>query len=397
MTSALRGEGLIWAAPAVGAIVAVASIFVGPKRGDVRVDVAMASMAAFLFGVLLAFTIVRTRERLALVQDLVAKGNASLFSIHQIDGRLSAKTTGDRVRALIDRHLTDQIDYHLVDYHVASPSYLQLIEADLRPRAAHPSGGSRLQRARAAGVEMSEYRALIEAATGQAMSPLEWSGLILLLVVLLGLISVLPGGTALGALVAGTLAGTLATLMILLRKLDLLRWHERVTIWEPTTRLFRNMGHDPYVPREVISAGATGPSGESGSSTTPTPTRSGPRRLSRWRTWAETGPTQWTHSPPRRRALPARMPGTVRACGSGRPRPMVSLGSRSTSNRTRPSGLRSAAGESQQAILQAGIGRHRDCADRSPEPGVRLQRSGSDPMQVATIRAFPSILARYIA
>jgi len=34
----------------------------------------MAGMAAFLFGVLLAFTIVRTRERLALVQDLVAKG-----------------------------------------------------------------------------------------------------------------------------------------------------------------------------------------------------------------------------------------------------------------------------------------------------------------------------------
>ena len=44
----------------------------------------MASMAAFLFGVLLAFTIVRTRERLALVQNLVAKGNAALFSIHQM-------------------------------------------------------------------------------------------------------------------------------------------------------------------------------------------------------------------------------------------------------------------------------------------------------------------------
>src|SRR5271166_4523667 len=83
-TSVFRGEGLLGTAPAVGAIVALASIFVGSKRGDVRVDVALASMAAFLFGVLLAFTIVRTRERLALVQDLVAKGNASLFTIHQL-------------------------------------------------------------------------------------------------------------------------------------------------------------------------------------------------------------------------------------------------------------------------------------------------------------------------
>jgi hypothetical protein len=65
----------------------------------------------------------------------------------------------------------------------------------------------------------------------------------------------------LGALVAGVLAGTLTTLMILLRKLDLLRWHERVTIWEPTTRLFRNMGLHPYVPRLVINDDRYRPTG----------------------------------------------------------------------------------------------------------------------------------------
>src|SRR6202020_2051876 len=75
------------------------------------------------------------------------------------------------------------------------------------------------------------------------------------------LIAVLPGGTVLGALVAGTLAATLVTLMILLRKLDLLRWHEKVTIWEPTTRLFRSMERDPYVPREVIDSGRYQPAG----------------------------------------------------------------------------------------------------------------------------------------
>jgi hypothetical protein len=110
-------------------------------------------------------------------------------------------------------------------------------------------------------MEMTTARALIEAAVGQAMSPLEWSGLSLLLLILLGLIAVLPGGTALGALVAGVLAGTLTTLMILLRQLDLLRWHEKVTIWEPTTRLFRNMGHHPYVPRLVIEDGRYRPTG----------------------------------------------------------------------------------------------------------------------------------------
>jgi len=93
------------------------------------------------------------------------------------------------------------------------------------------------------------------------MSPIEWIGLLLLLLLLLGLIAVLPGGTPLGALVAGVLAGTLVTLMTLLRRLDLLRWHERVTIWEPTTRLFRNMHLDPYVPRDVIDSGRYRPTG----------------------------------------------------------------------------------------------------------------------------------------
>jgi hypothetical protein len=83
----------------------------------------------------------------------------------------------------------------------------------------------------------------------------------LLLLLLLGLIAVLPGGTLWGALVAGVMAGTLVTLMILLRKLDRLRWHERTSIWEPTTRLFRSMGRDPYVPREVIDSGRYRPTG----------------------------------------------------------------------------------------------------------------------------------------
>jgi hypothetical protein len=40
-----------------------------------------------------------------------------------------------------------------------------------------------------------------------------------------------------------------------------LRWHERVTIWEPTSRLFRNMGTDPYVRSEVIASGRFRPTG----------------------------------------------------------------------------------------------------------------------------------------
>ncbi len=74
--SAFRGEIVAGPALVVGLAVALVSYFVGPDRGDIRVDVALASMATFLFGALLAFTIVRTRERLAKVHDLIAKSHA---------------------------------------------------------------------------------------------------------------------------------------------------------------------------------------------------------------------------------------------------------------------------------------------------------------------------------
>jgi hypothetical protein len=217
-------------------------------------------MAAFLFGVLLAFTIVRTRERLARVHDLIAKIDSSLFSTHQMVAVFGSEDR-DRIRELVDQHLTDQIDYRLVDYHRATSSYLRLTDAirDLDPITNQQDAVYKELIALCMG--MHADRALIEAATGQEMSPIEWTGLLLLLLVLLGLIAVLPGGTALGAVVAGVLAAALSTLMILLRRLDLLRWHERVTIWEPTSRLFRTMDRDPYVPRLVIDAGRFRPTG----------------------------------------------------------------------------------------------------------------------------------------
>lgn len=258
--SAARGEIVVWPALFAGLVVALTSFLVGSKRGDIRVDIALASMAAFLFGALLAFTIVRTRERLALVHDLVAKSNASLLSLFQMMA-VFGEDDRSRIRASIDHHLTDQIDYRLVDHHIATPSYVELVDAvySLNPgtRQEEVVYKEMVQ----LGIKMGEYRVLIEAATGQAMSPLEWSGLLLLLLLLLSLITVLPGGTVLGAVVAGVLAGTLVTLIILLRRLDLLRWHERVTIWEPTSRLFRSMGSDPYVPREVIDNGRYRPTG----------------------------------------------------------------------------------------------------------------------------------------
>ena len=259
-TKLANGEIVVVPAVVAGALVAIASLLVGSDRGDVRVDVAMASMAAFLFGVLLAFTIVRTRERLSLIQDLVAKGNSSLFAIHEAVAVFGERDK-EHIRELVDLHLTDQIDYRLVDYYRATPSHLELIEAVIALDPEDAEEEAVYKELVGLCINMNLDRALIESATGQALSTIEWGGLLLLLLVFAGLLAILPGGTIPGALVCGALAGSLVTFMVLLRKLDRLRWHERVSIWEPTARLFRSMGLDPYVPREVIESGRFRPTG----------------------------------------------------------------------------------------------------------------------------------------
>jgi hypothetical protein len=259
-TKLANGEIVVVPAIVAGALVAIASLLVGSDRGDVRVDVAMASMAAFLFGVLLAFTIVRTRERLSLIQDLVAKGNSSLFAIHEAVAVFGERDK-EHIRELVDHHLTDQIDYRLVDYYRATPSHLELIEAVIALDPEDAQEEAVYKELVGLCINMNLDRALIESATGQALSTIEWGGLLLLLLVFAGLLAILPGGTIPGALVCGALAGSLVTFMVLLRKLDRLRWHERVSIWEPTARLFRSMGLDPYVPREVIESGRFRPTG----------------------------------------------------------------------------------------------------------------------------------------
>jgi hypothetical protein len=260
MLKVVHGETTIWPSMTCGVAVAGISYLIGANRGNLSVDVALASMTTFLFGVLLAFAIARTRERLAVVQDLVSKGNASVLAIHRLV-EVFADDRRREIRELIDRYLTDEIDYRLVDNYRASGSRQSLAVAVYALDPQSPRQEIIYKQLVEVSINMGADSALMESTTGQALSPIEWTGILLLLALLIALIAVLPGGTILGSLVAGLLAGTLITLTILLRKLDLLRWHERDAIWEPTARVFRSMGREPYVPRFVIENGRYRPQG----------------------------------------------------------------------------------------------------------------------------------------
>jgi hypothetical protein len=258
--SVVHGEIVMWPAVLAGLAAAVISYCVGSVHLNLSVEVALASMTTFLFGVLLAFTIARTRERLTTVRELMARGNSSLQSIHQMMA-VFPEPDRSRIRGLVDAQLTSQIDYRLADNHLSSPAHEALVDAVYAIEPTTRQEEVIYRKLVELCIQMGAERALIDTTTGQSLMPVEWIGMLLLLAMIVGLITVMPGGTVWGALVSGVLTGTLVTLLIVLRQLDRLVWHERASIWEPTARLFQSIGLDPYVPRHVIDSGRYVPSG----------------------------------------------------------------------------------------------------------------------------------------
>ena len=137
---------MIWPAVVAGVAAAVGSLAAGSLHRELSVEVALASMTTFLFGVLLAFTIARTRERLVLIRELMSEGNAALQSIHQMMA-IFPEPDRSRIRDLVDVQLTTQIDYRLVDNHLANPAHDALVEAIYALDPGDPPGGGPLPEA----------------------------------------------------------------------------------------------------------------------------------------------------------------------------------------------------------------------------------------------------------
>jgi len=259
----IHAEVVAGPAIAVGLVVAGLSFVIeAPLEADgltLGLLAALATVATFLFGVLLAFTIERTRLRLSTVHDFIRRGDANLLAIHQLVEVFPDQR--DAIRARIDTQLMAQIDYRLAEFSMSTATFLELSLAVIALEPSTPQQEIAYYHLLQQTNDMSMSRALMEAAIGQSLSRLEWTTLLLLLGVMLSIIVELPKGSIVGAVVAGVLSATLVTLMTLLRKLDRLLWHERASIWEPQTRLFRNLGLLPYVPRRVIDAGRFVPTG----------------------------------------------------------------------------------------------------------------------------------------
>lgn len=119
-----------------------------------------------------ASTIARTRGRLALVEDLLGQGSASLLSVHRLV-QVFPEEDHSIIRDLIDCQLTDQIDCRVVDNYLSAHSHQALGSAvyALEPRTRREDAV--YEQVVRVCIDTGSNRALVETTTGPALSPIE--------------------------------------------------------------------------------------------------------------------------------------------------------------------------------------------------------------------------------
>ncbi len=242
-----------WIAPPVGVIAVVlgASGGFGAASFDFDGLGEVIGMTTFIFGILLAFSLERSRSRLAAVAEMLKRQDAALASIRSLVVEFSEDESD--IARLIDLHLQDQVDYRLVDYVKTAASFGSLADRirDIRPN------GSREElvydHLLGATGSLGADRSQLEAMVGRSVTLAEWVGLIALLAVQLMLIALVGSMGLLAALTGALVAAVLVLLFHVLWKLDRLRFQEDAWVWTPLSSLFEHLGDEPpYYPAPAV-------------------------------------------------------------------------------------------------------------------------------------------------
>lgn len=214
-------------------------------RGLTTGSLTLLSVTSFIFGFYIAYAINRAKDRHKIILDQLRTADG-LFINSKIQIEVYDKDIQKKFIKKIDDYLTTSVDYKLIDTEKASPEFFEIIEfvTSLKPK-------NNLQSSARSSVissmeDLSEKRTLLEIASKDRISKLEWIIIFLLFFMLIYFIFNLDIFGFSGDILKAILSTTLAMLLVLLSKLNNITWKENRWIWEPLGRTFRSLGLLPY-------------------------------------------------------------------------------------------------------------------------------------------------------
>ncbi|TAK96804.1 hypothetical protein EPO05_00960 [Patescibacteria group bacterium] len=226
------------------------AIFIKGDRNSEFIRVVMGA-ASFVFGIILAFSTANRHSRLSQIRESLREGDAVMLNIYELS-KVFSKDVTDETRRLIDELLIIQCDYFLRDFDNCVGNIDKLYVFIEKIKATNKVQEDARSKMLSEIEEMVKVEKKVIYHVNDEMLMYEWISLIALEGVILFCLYYLKSTDIISVVLTATLSALLVMLLLILRDLDLLVWQESNWIWEPLSKLFVELGLDPYFPGELF-------------------------------------------------------------------------------------------------------------------------------------------------
>ncbi|MCL5432649.1 MAG: hypothetical protein M1524_00850 [Patescibacteria group bacterium] len=209
------------------------------------------SATSFLFGIFVSFLINDSRSNLNHINEILKSDEATLQSIYEVSIAFG-KDVQDSVRNLMDKYLTDQIDYYLEDFKYSNKSFKELYRyiVSLKPKNAQENYAYSNMLSALSSSSINRKR--VETFVQNKILIIEWIVVLILLVLELFFIFYFNSGDLISIILSTLLSTSAIVLVLILKDFDNLKRNEDKWIWEPLGNLFQSLGLVPYYPMATI-------------------------------------------------------------------------------------------------------------------------------------------------
>jgi len=209
-------------------------------------------ISAFLFGLIIAFTISNRHNRLDEIRDKLREQDAVLLSIFYLSRRFS-KSISNHLKKLIDEMLITQIDYDLIDFDIENPKKLRSLYNYIEDiKVNNKSQIEAHEKMLDAINNLLKIHEALAYRVKNKMRAYEWISLLLLGGITFFCFIALNNQSIESVLILSIFTSAIALLFFILKEIESLEWQESEWIWGPLANLFEELELLPYFPEDVI-------------------------------------------------------------------------------------------------------------------------------------------------
>ena len=210
------------------------------------------SVASFLFGILIAFSIANRHARLNAIKESFKKQDAALLSIYFLS-KTFGKAIITKTKDKIDKLLISQLDYTLEDISMSAPQklkelYLFLEKIVPKTEVQRETKDKILDLLK----ELEEIEKEIDYEIKNRIEMYEWASVYILGGMVLLCLFWINTGTIISVLIVAFLSSALVLLLLVLQELENLNWQEESWALRTSVKLFMELDLVPYLPEQIV-------------------------------------------------------------------------------------------------------------------------------------------------